>query len=678
MKSPPLASRRLHSLPARLLLLAAGSVAIALVIAIVGFLWSDLWLLREAKRTQLQAQAEIVGFNAAAALLIGDEDAAKQLLAPLASQRAISAAALYAEDGRVLAQYAAPGARPAPATAPVENGHSVTPEGELRYTLSVVEAGQPMGKLYLRANMDDVWQQTRQHLWDSVLLAVVSLSVALPLAWWLAKAIARPILDLARTAEHITRGGDFSVRVASRSPGEIGVLYRAFNAMLERVDASDQALKGAQDDLERRVLLRTSQLQEQVRKREQMQQDLVRAKEAAEAANRAKSEFLANMSHEIRTPMTAILGFSETLLTDEVERSPDDRFALETILRNGQHLLSIINDILDLSKIEAGKMQIEAIDCSPAQIAEEVVSLMRVRADAKGLGLSLTYSSRIPAKIKSDPLRIRQILTNLVGNAIKFTEQGQVRLELAIVAGPVGAPRIAFRVIDTGIGISPEQLDRLFVSFEQADSSMSRRFGGSGLGLTISRRMARMLGGDINVSSEQGHGSCFELWLPVDSLQKLALRDHSPRGMLESGEPAPAATTGSLTGLRLLLAEDGPDNQWLLSHLLTKAGAEVSVVENGQLLIASALAAREDGRPFDLIVTDMQMPVLDGYAAATRLRQEGFTCPIIALTAHAMDGDRAKCLAAGCDDYATKPIQKAALIETLRRYWRQADAATVP
>jgi CheY-like chemotaxis protein len=299
---------------------------------------------------------------------------------------------------------------------------------------------------------------------------------------------------------------------------------------------------------------------------------------------------------------------------------------------------------------------------------------MRVRADAKRLGLSLTYSSRIPASIHSDPLRIRQSLTNLVGNAIKFTERGQVQLELAIVAGPAGAPRIAFRVVDTGIGISPEQLERLFVSFEQADSSMSRRFGGSGLGLTISRRMARMLGGDISVTSEQGHGSCFELWLPVENLQMLALRDHSPRGMLDTVEPTPVAT-GSLTGLRLLLAEDGPDNQWLLSHLLTKAGAEVSVVENGQLLVASALAAREDGSPYDLILTDMQMPVLDGYAATARLRQEGFTCPIIALTAHAMDGDRSKCLAAGCDDYATKPIQKGTLIETLRRHWRQAEAA---
>jgi CheY-like chemotaxis protein len=379
------------------------------------------------------------------------------------------------------------------------------------------------------------------------------------------------------------------------------------------------------------------------------------------------------MSHEIRTPMTAILGFSETLLTDDIERSADDRFALETILRNGQHLLTIINDILDLSKIEAGKMQIEQIACSPAQIAEEVVSLMRVRAEVKGLALSLTYSSRIPAQIDSDPLRIRQILTNLVGNAIKFTEQGHVRLELAIVGGPAGAPRIAFRVIDTGIGISPDQLERLFVAFEQAESSMSRRFGGSGLGLAISRRMARMLGGDINVTSDLGHGSCFELWLPVENLQKLALRDHTPRGTLDPAEPSPVAA-GSLAGMRLLLAEDGPDNQWLLSHLLTKAGAEVTVVENGQLLVASALAAREDGRAFDLILTDMQMPVLDGYAATARLREAGFTCPIIALTAHAMDGDRAKCLAAGCDDYATKPIQKATLIETLRRHWRKQVA----
>ncbi len=224
------------------------------------------------------------------------------------------------------------------------------------------------------------------------------------------------------------------------------------------------------------------------------------------------------------------------------------------------------------------------------------------------------------------------------------------------------------------MGITPEQLERLFVSFEQADSSMSRRFGGSGLGLTISRRMARLLGGDIAVTSAVGHGSCFELWLPVENLQHVALRDHSPDAMLAAAEPA-APVSDALHGLRLLLAEDGPDNQWLITHLLSKAGADVAVVENGQLLVAAALAAREDGRPYDLILTDMQMPVLDGYAATTRLRQAGFTCPIIALTAHAMDGDREKCLAAGCDDYATKPIQKLKLIETLRRHWQRQPAA---
>ena len=399
-----------------------------------------------------------------------------------------------------------------------------------------------------------------------------------------------------------------------------------------------------------------------------MNEALKEFSDAAQVANRAKSEFLANMSHEIRTPMTAILGFTDVLLEQCHSACGPCEFdtALKTIKRNGHHLLDLINDILDLSKIEAGKLEVERIDCSPCRILADVESLMRVRSEEKNLALAVEYVGAIPERICSDPTRIRQILINLVGNAIKFTETGSVRIVARLVRSPGNGPRMQFDIVDTGIGIAPEQTAKLFQPFTQADTSTSKKFGGTGLGLTISKRLAEMLGGSISVTSTPGEGSTFSVTIETGTLEDVQMLEAPTNAVAETGEQeeTPSVPLPNLN-CRLLLAEDGPDNQRLISFLLQKAGADVTLAENGQVAYDKAMAAQAVGQPFDAILMDMQMPVLDGYAATRMLRETGYTRPIIALTADAMAGDEENCRQAGCDGYATKPIDRADLFDTI-------------
>ncbi len=401
------------------------------------------------------------------------------------------------------------------------------------------------------------------------------------------------------------------------------------------------------------------------------------AKEAAEAANHTKSEFLANMSHEIRTPMTAILGFAELLMNEaEIDSDPTLRMdAARTIHRNGEHLLGIINDILDLSKIESGKFTLEELPTSLLTVIEDVLALMRVRAAAKGIKLGVVFETDLPESISTDPLRLRQILVNLVGNAIKFTEVGGVQVVVRYLA--LAIPRLEIDVIDSGIGMSPTELQRLFQPFNQGDSSLTRKFGGTGLGLTISRRLAEMLQGELFVvETAPGQGTRFRLVLQFEPFLATGVVDAMSLSSTHIAAPKmPARPAESLVGKRILLAEDGPDNQRLLRFVLKKSGAEVTIAENGKLAIDEALRAETEQRPYDLILMDMQMPVMDGYEAVAVLRSHGYQRTIIALTAHAMTGDREKCLEAGCDDYLTKPIDREGLVAFVGRFPGRKAAA---
>ena len=391
---------------------------------------------------------------------------------------------------------------------------------------------------------------------------------------------------------------------------------------------------------------------------------------AAEAANRAKTEFLANMSHEIRTPMTAILGFAETL--EESELSEEERRdALEAIRRNGEHLLAIINDILDLSKIEADQVTCETIRYSPCELLADVASMMGTRARSVGLEFVVEHAGPVPRALQGDPTRLRQILVNLVGNAIKFTKRGQVHLVSRCEQCPANDSWLHLDVIDTGIGMTPDQVACVFQPFVQADTSMARKYGGTGLGLTICKRLAQLMHGDIViVDTKPGVGTHVRLSIPTGSLNDVELVSCRESPVIVTAEPEQAKSGGSDGALacRILLAEDGPDNRRIIAHILRKAGAEVTVVEHGQAAAEAATAAATSGNPFDVILMDMQMPVMDGYEATARLRAQGYDGTIVALTAHAMAQDRHKCLAAGCNDYSTKPVKRNELLDLIRKY----------
>ncbi len=387
---------------------------------------------------------------------------------------------------------------------------------------------------------------------------------------------------------------------------------------------------------------------------------------AAEEANRLKSQFLANMSHEIRTPMTAIVGYLD-LMADPDLTAEDHTDYISVVRRNADHLLKLLDGILDLSKLEAGHMQVERTRTSACQMVTDVASLMRARAIAKGLAFEIEYLGAIPETIETDPTRLRQILLNLAGNAIKFTDTGEVRVIVELLESvDREQPRMRFVVADTGVGISGGAQAKIFEPFMQVDMSTTREHGGTGLGLAISKRLVGLLGGDISLESEPGSGTRVSLTIEVGSLKNVRMIENPAEAIAEevaAETVAPCHLEGSV-----LLADDGADNRRLISLILLKSGLRVDTTENGRIAVEKALRAESAGEPYDLILMDVQMPELDGLSATVQLRQSGYNGQIVALTAHAMSHERDACLRAGCDGFASKPIDRPALLAVVAEH----------
>lgn len=644
------------------------SCTFALLLATLSSFFIQQHHIRKQLQSEIQTLAVIVCKNSLAGIVFEDKKTLQNILSSLEAQQSIIIGRIYGTNGQLYAEYVREGKE----SQPVKGGDPENVATGLQFGAKFGELSQPIilddekiGHLFLEVDLSEIH---RNIVFIGLLMAgvlVFGLLVAMVLSFKLLRIISDPISDLSQLAREITHEHKYHLRAAVKGQDELGLLASSFNEMIEQVAKRDAYL-------EEQVAARTIDL-------EQKTHDLLEAKEKAEAANRSKSQFLANMSHEIRTPMSAIISMTD--LAMKAKEEPLKQRFLRTVRQSADSLLGILNDILDFSKIEAGQLQMDYRPFNLEPLLESIITTMAVQADEKRIYLTSSTAEAVPSSFVGDDLRLKQILINLVGNAIKFTQKGSVAVSVTVEEKKKesGLVTLQFCVTDTGIGIAADKVENIFNSFEQADNSYTREYGGTGLGLAISKQLVELMGGHLQVESIPGHGSTFSFTVvlqPMEGEQEIL--------------SAPKRSSENLSALRVLVVDDNEINRDVATIIL-ESEHEVTAVDNG--LEALEMLSK---KAFDIVFMDVQMPLMDGLTASTVIRSveagekvdfglsealilglqdrlyDGHI-PIIAMTAHAMAGDKELCLDAGMDHYITKPFKPQQLSSVMQELLHKDD-----